>query len=202
MTSLLSLGSDGQSVTGQSLTASERQALSRLAKEEDRRKKKKETKRIVAKVKRGLQGHSSSSSDTDDDSHSSSGSDVASSDDDAKKKKKVKSKRKKKETEKKKKGSSSDGDDSSSKGTSKSKKKKLSKMGRLHQELQVLKEEVAVKNKEKEEFRNELRERFEKLEAHFIDGKSVLHTPDKAPLTKEDLTEAIAEAGVKAAEKA
>ena len=40
---------------GQSLTAGEKQALARLAKEEERRKKKKETKRIVAKVKSGLQ---------------------------------------------------------------------------------------------------------------------------------------------------
>ena len=40
---------------GQSMTASERDALARLAKEEERRKKKKETKRIVAKVEKGLQ---------------------------------------------------------------------------------------------------------------------------------------------------
>ena len=39
---------------GQVMTASERQALARLAKEEERRQKKKETKRIVAKVKKGL----------------------------------------------------------------------------------------------------------------------------------------------------
>ena len=33
-------------------------------------------------------------------------------------------------------------------------------------------------------------------------NKSVLHTPDKVPLTKEDLREALADAGSKAAEKA
>ena len=82
---------------------------------------------------------------------------------------------------KKKKASSSDGDESSSKGTSKSKKKKLSKMGRLHQELQALKEEVKVKDTEKEEFKKELQEKFEKLEAHLVDGKPVLHTRPPSP---------------------
>ena len=82
---------------------------------------------------------------------------------------------KKKDHSKKKKASSSDGDESSSKGASKSKKKKLSKMGRLHQELQALKEEVSVKTTEKEEFQKELRSKFEKREAHLVDDESVLY---------------------------
>ena len=65
---------------------------------------------------------------------------------DKKKRKNRKKKTKKKEQKGKQKASSSDGDESSSKGASKSKKKKLSKMSRLHQELQALKEEVAVRD--------------------------------------------------------
>ena len=188
---------------GQSMTASERDALARLAKEEERRKKKKETKRIVAKVQKGLQKRGgSSSSSTDDDSCSDSESDGSSSDSDAKKKKKASYKRKKKDQKKKKKASSSDCDETSSKGASRTKKKRLSKMGRLHQELQALKEEHSVLTTEREEFKKELQDRFQKLEAHLVDGKQVLHTPEKAHLTKEDLLEAIAEAGSKAHEKA
>ena len=44
--------------------------------------------------------------------------------------------------------------------------------------------------------KSELMGKFEKLEAHLVDNKSVLHTPDKAPLTKEDLKEALAEADI------
>ena len=75
-------------------------------------------------------------------------------------------------------------------------------MGRLHQKLQALKEEHSVSTTEREEFKKELKERFEKLEAHLVDGKTVLHTPEKAPLTKEDLLEVMAEAGSRAHEKA
>ena len=189
---------------GQSMTASERSALSRLANEEERRKKKKETKKIVHKVRQSMKdGGDSSSSSTGGDSSSDSGSDDSSSDSDAKKKKKTSHKRKKKaHKKKKKKASSSDCDEASSKGASKTKKKKLSKMGRLHQELQALKEEHSVKTTEREEFQKELKARFEKLEAHLVDGKAVLHTPEKAPLTKEDILEVIAEAGSRAHEKA
>ena len=56
--------------------------------------------------------------------------------------------------------------------------------------------------KEKELFKSELMGKFDKLEAHLVDDRKVLYTPDKAPLTKEELMEAIADAGSKAAEKA
>ena len=186
---------------GQTMTAGERTALSRLAKDDERRQKKKETKKIVAKVKKGLQKEGDSSSSTEPDDRSTSGSEDSSSED-AKKKKQAKRKSRKKDRKKKKKSSSSEDDESYSKGASKSKKKKLSKMGRLHQELQALKEEITVKQTEKEEFKKELAAKFAKLEAHLVEGKSVLHTPDKVPLTKEDLREALADAGSKAAEKA
>ena len=185
---------------GQTVTASEKQALARLAKLEDKRAKKKETKRIVKKVKKGLEGDFSSSS-SDDDSSSSSDSDASSSEPD-KKKRKSRKKTKKKKDKKKQKASSSDGDESSSKGASKSKKKKRSKMSRLHQELQAMKEEIAVQKKEKVELGKELLDKFAKLESKIVDGTSVLHTPDKGPLTKEDLMEAIADAGSIAAKKA
>ena len=61
---------------GQSMTASERSVLSRLANEEERRKKKKETKKIVHKVRQSMKdGGDSSSSSTGGDSSSDSGSD-------------------------------------------------------------------------------------------------------------------------------
>ena len=141
-------------------------------------------------MKKGLEGDFSSSSSDDDDSASSIDSDTSSSEPDKKKRKNRKKKTKKKEQKGKQKASSSDGDESSSKGASKSKKKKLSKMSRLHQELQALKEEVAVHKKEKQELGKELREQFTKLESKLVDGTSVLHTPDKGPLTKEALIEA------------
>ena len=131
---------------GHTVTASEKQALARLAKLEDKRARKKETRRIVKKVKKGLEGDFSSSSSDDDDSASSFDSDTSSSEPDKKKRKTRKKKNRKKEQKVKQKASSSDGDESSSKGASKSKKKKLSKMSRLHQELQALKEEVAVRD--------------------------------------------------------
>ena len=186
---------------GHTVTASEKQALARLAKLEDKRARKKETRKIVKKVKKGSEGDFSSSSSDDDDSGSSSDSDTSSSEPD-KKKRKSRKKKKKREHKVKQKASSSDGDESSSKGASKSKKKKLSKLSRLHQELQALKEEVAVHKREKQELGNELRERFTKLESRLVDGTSVLHTPDKGPLTKEALMEAIADAGSIAARKA
>lgn len=188
---------------GHTVTASEKQALARLAKLEDKRARKKETRKIVKKVKKGLEGDFSSSSSDDDDSASSIDSDSSSSEPDKKKRKNRKKKTKvKKEQKGKQKASSSDGDESSSKGASKSKKKKLSKMSRLHQELQALKEEVAVHKKEKQELGDELREQFTKLESKLVDGTSVLHTPDKGPLTKEALLEAIADAGSIAAKRA
>ena len=189
----------------QTLTASQQHALSRVTAKEERRAKRKETKRIVRKVKKdmGKTCDSSSSSDEDDDPASSSASGSSSDSDDRRKKKRSRKKAKKKEVKKKKKASSSECDESSSKGTSKSKKKKLSKTARLHQELQAVKEELAVRETEKMEFGKEMRDRFDKLEARTLEGKSVLHTPDKVrPLTKEDLMEAIADAGSKASEKA
>ena len=184
------------------MTAAERQTLKDLGEKAEKRAEKEKTRKLVNTINKEIRKAKglSSSSETDSDDPDSDDSDP---DAGSKKKKKSQSKKRKKEKQKKKKASSSDGDDSSSKGTSKSKKKKLSKLHRLHQELQGLKTEVDVQKTEKNELTKQLKEKFAKLESQLVEGKSVLFTPDKvAPLTREDLAEVLADAGSKASEKA
>ena len=185
---------------GLTLTAAEKRTLSQLAEKEELAAEKEREAKLIEAVTRSLykkkkksKGGSSSSSTSDDDD-----------DADLKKKKRARSKKKKKDKSKAK-ASSSDGEGSSSKGTSnsKSKKKKASKLSRLHQELKGVKEEAEVAKKDIEEFRKELFEKFDKLQSELVEGKSVLHTPDKArPITKDDLREVVAAAGQAATEKA
>ena len=190
---------------GSVMTATERAALKDLTEQKEKRAEKEKTKKLVKVINKEIrkaQGQSSSS-ETDSDDPDSDDSDDSDEGTGSKKKKKSQSKKRKKEKHKKKKASSSDGDDSSSKGTSKSKKKKLSKLHRLHQELQGLKTEVDVQKTEKAELTQQLKDQFAKLQEQLVEGKSVLFTPDKvAPLTREDLEEVLADAGSKASEKA
>ena len=203
-----------QPTRGHMLTAAEAHTLSQLAEkanleaeEEKERQLTEKILRAMKKKKKKSKGESSSSTssedgDVDDDDISDNSDD---DDDDLKKKKRGRTKKKKKKDKSKKKASSSDGEGSSSKGTSnsKSKKKKASKLCRVHQELQAVKEEAAVAKKDNEELKNEILERFDKLQSSIVDGRQVLHTPDKArPITKDDLLDVVAKAGQAATEKA
>jgi hypothetical protein len=194
------------------LTAVEKDTLSQLAEkaayeaemEKERQLLAKLEKRMRKKTKSKDQSSSSSASD-DDDVDDYDNSDQSDDDDDALTKKKRGRPKQKKKDKSKKKASSSDGEGSSSKGTSnsKSKKKKASKLCRVHQELKGVKEDAAVAKKHNDELHKEILERFEKLQSSLLEGKSVLHTPDKArPITKDDLVLVVAEAGKAATEKA
>ena len=196
---------------GLTLTAAEKRTLSQLAEKEELAAEKEREAKLIEAVTRSLykkkkksKGGSSSSSTSEDDDDNNDDSDNSDDDTDLKKKKRARSKKKKKDKSKAR-ASSSDGEGSSSKGTSnsKSKKKKASKLSRLHQELKGVKEEAEVAKKDIEEFRKELFEKFDKLQSELVEGKSVLHTPDKArPITKDDLRAVVAEAGQAATEKA
>jgi hypothetical protein len=197
---------------GPTLTAIERSTLSQIAEkaayeaemEKERQLLAKLEKRMRRKMKSKGQSSSSTASDDDDVDDDDNPDYSDDDDDDLTKKKRGRPKQKKKDKSKKK-ASSSDGEGSSSKGTSisKSKKKKASKLCRVHQELKGVKEEAEVAKKHNDELHKEILERFEKLQSSILDGKSVLHTPDKArPITKEDLQEVVAEAGRAATEKA
>ena len=198
---------------GQTLTAVERNTLSRIAEKEAYEAEMEKERQLLAKLEKRMrrkmqskdQSSSSTASDDDDVDDDDDNPDHSDDDDDDLKKKKRGRPKQKKKDKSKKKASSSDGEGSSSKGTSisKSKKKKASKLCRVHQELQGVKEEAEVAKKHNDELHKEILERFEKLQSTILDGKSVLHTPDKArPITKEDLQKVVAEAGKAATEKA